>query len=208
MFYSNATVALYVRPLFTDLALELRSALQGHFEQPVTIGYCVETVSRFFGFKSQAAHIASGGYDVDRIIDMPSYDDQTLFELANRHGIADPEFVSEMLERLVSEECDPRISLAKRLVRSVRENCEFSEAGYVGSAILKPEDVDACGHSACEPEFVDFLFASSPFLSIQVFSHATVDRSLQGHCAVDPDAALNIAAYLHDSALALLDMRQ
>lgn len=205
--------AVYVDPLYKSMSREL----QFHAEQrdvAVGNGLAIETTSGFFGFKSHAALIADGTCFVDRL-DGETVDEDLAIERASTIGdgklAPHAEMLVEILRDLYDEELNEDTALAKRLVRSVLSNCEpCDDCGptFTGSAVLKVQDIEACQEVCARDDFEDFGFKSYPFASGHAFATANPDSSLDGHCIVNPEAALNVAAFLHYDALELIKQKR
>lgn len=197
--------AFYSESLYRSWAAELILRAQQNCGFKLNKGHALEIVAAHLGYASEAAHIASGLYQIDRLPEWPDVAYALSSDWTARHGLAEYcDELSRCLDILIYEEMDPRISLAKRLVRSVNYCCRDTQGLLCGSVQLKPVDVGQCLAAIESAEFRDFLFDGATYPASQVFGFAQLQTPQHGHLGVDGDAALNVAAFLHQPALDLL----
>lgn len=189
----------YALPLSKAFADELTNHVKslGHGWKHM---HSFELIAAFHGFKSAAALKASGLLESARYPDYGvNIDESFAADRASQLGI-DPESTAaaiQKLHELYDEEHIPSISLAKRLERDIAYNCEMDpQWGYVGAALLDEDDWRACGDIASSDGFVDYMYTANTYSAISVIATAYADPSYEGLYQANPDAVLNIVAFL------------
>lgn len=186
----------------SSFASELSNAAKEH---GYSLGkmHCFELVASFHCFNTDAALKASGLLDGPRYpAGSISVDEDAVRSRAAVLKINDPEavdFFVDTLRSLHEDEFDELKSLANRLERNIKNVCSFDYyTGYQGSALLDEQDWRACGEIASREDFEDFLYCGSPYSTISVLATAYPDPSYGGCYTANPDAVMNIVAYIRD----------
>ncbi|GEM_PF-3682238 len=192
----------YSLPLVKSWALELKALLRT-YNHEISTGHALQLVSAYWGFKSHDHIRNSQTYQLDRLPQdfSPDCDLVKARSVSLKHA---PELILQALHALHEEEQDVFKSLAKRLVRNVLNNCERLHGEYCHSALLTIPDAILCHDVTSRSNFVDFLFGRYPFTARQTFSDIKPHPGMDGHFMTNPDAALNVAAFLHRPALNIL----
>jgi hypothetical protein len=195
----------YSLPLSKSWAIELRALLRSH-NYEISNGHALQLVSAYWGFKSHDHICNSQLYHSDRLPEDFSAD-CNLVKARSAHLKHPPELILPALQFLHEEERDVFKSLAKRLVRNVLNNCERVHGEYCHSVLLTIPDASLCHDVTSKDFFVDFLFGRYPFTARQTFSEVKPHPGMNGHFMANPDAALNVAAFLHRPALDILHFK-
>lgn len=192
----------YSLPLYKSWAIELRALLRFD-NHKISTGHALEIVSAYWGFKSHDHIRTSKLHDSDRLCQEFIANPDMVKERA--HKLNHPvELVLRALQTLHEEERDTLKSLAKRLVRNVLTNCECVHGEYTHSVLLTITDADLCQSVTSTRFFIDFLYGSYPFTAKQTFSDVKPHSGMDGHFMANPEAALNVAAYLHQPSIDIL----
>ncbi|SFP50367.1 hypothetical protein SAMN05216567_106425 [Variovorax sp. OK605] len=165
---------------------------------PVVYSHAQEVVSAGGGAKSYAA-IKTGGHPA--ATSMPSgYDAEQSEKRVSICANLDRSQKEELLrisEAVFEDGENPNTALAWLLAEHLVNDCEqHPSEGFVGSVLLTEELVQRAGEVASSDEFSDFLYESLPWPSIAPLAYAKPDKSIDGHCMVEPGAVLNVIAYL------------
>lgn len=192
----------YSVPFHKSWAIELKAFLRSS-NHDISNGHAIQIVSAYWGFNSHDHIRGSKLHQSDRIL--PGFTANSTSASARATQFGQPvALILQALQNLHEEELDVFKSLAKRLVRNVLNNCDRVHGEYCHSALLTIMDAELCQKITSSPSFVDFLFGPYPFTCLQTFSDVKPHPGMNGHFMANPEAALNVAAFLHRPALDIL----
>lgn len=195
----------YSVPLYKSWAIELKHIVNSsNFK--ISTGHAIQVTSAYWGFNTHDHLRASPTQQGDRLLADFAANSELAYTRATQLGHP-AEVILAALQTLHAEEQDVLKSLAKRLVRNVLNNCDCVQGEYCHSALLKIVDAELCQKVVFTPFFVDFLYGSYPFTAQQSFAEVKPHPGMHGHFMINPEAALNVAAFLHRPALEILTMK-